>query len=35
MSDLRAPIGEIVPRSSPTVEAVAQLWRRLEKALAK
>jgi cellulose biosynthesis protein BcsQ len=35
MSDLRAPIGEIVPRSSPTVEAVAQLWRRIEKALAK
>jgi chromosome partitioning protein len=35
MSDLRAPIGEIAPRSSPTVEAVAQLWRRIEKALAK
>lgn len=35
MSELRAPIGEIMPRSSPTVEAVAQLWRRIEKALAK
>ena len=33
MSDLRAPIGDIMPRSSPTVEAVAVLWRRLEKAL--
>lgn len=35
MSDVRAPIGEIMPRSSPTVEAVAQLWRRIEKVLAK
>lgn len=35
MSDLRAPIGEIMPRSSPSVEAIAQLWRRIEKALAK
>jgi chromosome partitioning protein len=34
MSDLRAPIGEILPRSSPPVEAVAALWRRIEKALA-
>ena len=34
MSDLRAPIGDIMPRSSPTVEAVASLWRRVEKALA-
>ena len=33
MSDLRAPIGDIMPRSSPPVEAVASLWRRLEKAL--
>ena len=33
MSDLRAPIGEIMPQSSPPVEAVAALWRRLEKAL--
>jgi cellulose biosynthesis protein BcsQ len=35
MSDLRAPIGEIMPRSSLPVEAVAQLWRKLEKVLAK
>lgn len=35
MSDLRAPIGELMPRSSPTVEAVAELWKRIEKALAK
>ena len=33
MSDLRAPIGDIMPRSSPPVEAVAALWKRLEKAL--
>ena len=35
MSDLRAPIGEIMPRSAPSVEAIAQLWRRIEKALSK
>ena len=35
MSDLRAPIGDIMPRSSPPVEAVATLWRRIEKALAQ
>ena len=35
MSDLRAPIGEIMPRTAPSVEAIAQLWRRIEKALAK
>jgi chromosome partitioning protein len=35
MSDLRAPIGEIMPRSAPTVEAIAQLWRRIEKVLSK
>ena len=35
MSDLRAPIGDLLPRSSPPVEAVASLWRRIEKALAK
>ena len=34
MSDLRAPIGDIMPRSSPPVEAVAALWRRIEKVLA-
>lgn len=35
MSDLRAPIGEFMPRSSPSVDAVAQLWRRIEKVVAK
>jgi chromosome partitioning protein len=35
MSEERRPIGEIMPRSSPPVEAVAGLWRRLEKVLAK
>lgn len=35
MSDLRAPVGEIMPRTSPSVEAIVQLWRRIEKALAK
>jgi cellulose biosynthesis protein BcsQ len=35
MSEERRPIGEIMPRSSPPVAAVAELWRRVEKALAK
>lgn len=35
MSEERKPIGEILPRSSPPVEAVASLWRRVEKVLAK
>jgi cellulose biosynthesis protein BcsQ len=35
MSEERKPIGEILPSSAPPVEAVARLWRRLEKALAK
>jgi cellulose biosynthesis protein BcsQ len=35
MSEERKPIGELLPRSAPTVEAVAQLWRRIEKALAE
>lgn len=35
MSEERAPIGKILPNSSPPVEAVAILWRRLEKILAK
>ena len=35
MSEERAPIGELFPRSSPAVEAIAQLWHRLEKVLAK
>jgi cellulose biosynthesis protein BcsQ len=35
MSEARAPIGELFPRSSPAVEAVAELWQRIEKELAK
>jgi cellulose biosynthesis protein BcsQ len=35
VSDERKPIGELLPRSSPTVEAIAELWRRLEKVLTK
>jgi chromosome partitioning protein len=35
MSEEQKPIGELLPRSAPAVEAVAQLWRRIEKALAK
>ena len=35
MSELRAPIGELLPLSAPPVEAVAKLWRRLERALTK
>jgi cellulose biosynthesis protein BcsQ len=35
MSEERKPIGELMPRSAPAVEAVAQLWQRIEKALAK
>ena len=35
MSELRAPIGEIMPRSSLPVEAVATLWRRVVKAAGK
>lgn len=35
MSDERKPIGELLPRSAPPVEAVAKLWRRLERALAR
>lgn len=34
VSEERAPIGELLPRSSKPVEAVAELWRRVEKALA-
>jgi chromosome partitioning protein len=33
VSQERAPIGELLPHSSPAVEAVADLWRRIEKAL--
>ena len=35
MSELRAPIGEIMPRSSAPVEAVAALWRRVVKVAGK
>jgi chromosome partitioning protein len=35
MSELRAPIGEFMPRTSPPVEAVAALWRRLKRAAGK
>ena len=35
MSEARLPIGAIMPRASPPVEAVAQVWKRLENALAK
>jgi cellulose biosynthesis protein BcsQ len=35
MSEEQKPIGELLPRSAPAVEAVAVLWRRIEKALAK
>jgi cellulose biosynthesis protein BcsQ len=35
MSEARAPIGVLFPRSSPAVEAVAELWQRIEKELAK
>ncbi len=35
MSEERAPIGQLLPRSAQAVEAVAEVWRRIEKALAK
>jgi cellulose biosynthesis protein BcsQ len=35
MSEERKPIGELLQRSAAAVEAVAQLWRRIEKALEK
>ena len=35
MSLERAPVGELFPASNPAVEAVADTWRRIEKALAK
>lgn len=35
MSLERAPVGEIFPRSNLAVEAVAEVWRRIEKALSK
>jgi cellulose biosynthesis protein BcsQ len=33
VSTERAPIGELMPRSAPAVQAIAQLWRRIERAL--
>src|SRR3954454_3901383 len=33
VSQERAPIGELLPRTSSPVQAVADLWRRMEKAL--
>ena len=35
MSEARAPIGELFPHSSPPVEAVVKLWRRIERELGK
>ncbi len=35
MTDRRAPLGSYAPQSLPAVEAVADLWRRVEKALVK
>lgn len=35
MTDKRAPLGSYAPRGSLAVEAVADLWRRVEKALVK
>lgn len=35
MTDRRAPLGSYAPRNSLAVEAVADLWRRVEKALAQ
>jgi cellulose biosynthesis protein BcsQ len=34
MSEERRPVGALLPRSSPPVEAVAELWRRVAKAKA-
>lgn len=34
VSEERAPIGELLPRSAPAVEAVTGLWARIERALA-
>lgn len=35
MSETRRPVGELLPVSAPAVEAVAQLWQRIEKLLVK
>jgi hypothetical protein len=33
VSQERAPIGELLPTTAPPVQAIADLWRRIEKAL--
>jgi chromosome partitioning protein len=35
MTERRAPLGAYAPRQSPGVEAVAELWRRVERSLAE
>jgi len=35
VSEERRPIGEMLPRSSPPVQAIADLWRRIEKVLSR
>jgi len=35
MSAERKPIGELLPRSAAAVQAVADLWKRIERALSK
>src|SRR4029450_9876636 len=35
MSEERLPVGELLPSTSPPVEAIIDVWRRIEKALAK
>ena len=35
MSEEQKPIGELLPRSAPAVEAITELWRRLERVLTK
>lgn len=35
VSDERRPIGELLPRSAPPVQAVADLWAKIEKVLAR
>lgn len=35
MSEERKPIGALLPRTAPPVEAVAELWKRVEKVLAQ
>ena len=35
MSEERLPVGEMLPQSAPPVQAVIDVWRRIERALAK